>query len=267
MRTRLPRRRTALLAALVLAVWNGAPVAALYLPSSLEPQDGGRTIHLVFANLKADIGIQPAQLEWIVEQDPDLIGFAEVAMDAPPLLDAFLADWSERLVVPEEGNFGIALYSKLPLHDARVVNLAGGVPTLTAEVLLDDGGRDRFRFVVTHPPPPLGQTERHRRHMEKLSRLARDAELPLLVIGDLNATPWSPRFRDLIEVGGLEHARQGRGILPSWSPLRIPMHLLPIDHVLVKGPWEIERFEVHPFGPSDHAMIAAEVRLGTERGS
>lgn len=53
-----------------------------------------------------------------------------------------------------------------------------------------------------------------------------------VVMGDFNATPWSPVFRRLLDRGRLHSSLDGHGIQPTW-PVGNPLLLIPIDHALL----------------------------------
>ena len=61
-----------------------------------------------------------------------------------------------------------------------------------------------------------------------------------LVVGDLNASPWSSPFRSLASDGGLRNSQIGFGLQPTFSantifPLRVPIdHLLHSDDLRVR---------------------------------
>ena len=55
---------------------------------------------------------------------------------------------------------------------------------------------------------------------------------PLVVVGDLNITPYSPLFQDWLERTGLTDTRRGRTLSPSW-PAHLPIVGVPIDHCAV----------------------------------
>ena len=70
-----------------------------------------------------------------------------------------------------------------------------------------------------------------RSHLRNVQLIATAHEMakksgPSLLLGDLNITPWSPYFRDLLKLGNLRNSQDGFGIQPSW------FGLLPIDHLL-----------------------------------
>lgn len=248
-----------LLASLAGALFHGAGIAALYLPERRPPPPGGQPLRVAFSNVLAG-PVSRQLLNWLEQEDPDVVGFAEVG----PHYEAALAPLQERLpyalhhYVP--GNFGIAVYSRYPLLQPEVLFLAPEIATLSAQ--LHTPAR-RLRLIVTHPPPPQSQGGGHRAQFERLGALAA-AETDLLMLGDFNSTPWSPRLRALCRESGLRHGRQGRGPMPTWAPKRFPLGLLPIDHVLVKGALAITDFRRGPRNRSDHWPILAELSLAAE---
>ena len=82
-----------------------------------------------------------------------------------------------------------------------------------------------------------------------------------MVIGDLNATPWSVDFRHLEEAGGLINSQRGHGIQPTYPafPLAWPMRIA-IDHCLHSYNLATLERRVGPALGSDHLPI--EVVLG-----
>ena len=67
----------------------------------------------------------------------------------------------------------------------------------------------------------------------KLAEFARQTPHPLLLLGDLNLTPWSPYFERLLAGSGLRDSRDGRGLFPTWPvgwpPLWIPVSYTHLD--------------------------------------
>lgn len=55
-----------------------------------------------------------------------------------------------------------------------------------------------------------------------------------IVMGDFNATPWSPSFGRLLQHGRLRNSLDGFGIQPSWPESNVLIRI-PIDHALL-GP-------------------------------
>ena len=83
---------------------------------------------------------------------------------------------------------------------------------------------------------------------------------PVIVAGDSNTSAWSPRFRNLVAATGLRDAEVGQGWIGTWPAWFRPA-LVPIDHVLVKGPVAVVDLRREPFVGSDHYPLVADLRL------
>ena len=83
---------------------------------------------------------------------------------------------------------------------------------------------------------------------------------PLILLGDLNLTPWSPIYGDFIRRSGLVNSSQGRAIHPSW-PSFSPLFLIPIDHCLHNDGIAIKSERVGKSVGSDHLPVIVEFGL------
>ncbi|MEZ6020830.1 MAG: endonuclease/exonuclease/phosphatase family protein [Planctomycetota bacterium] len=88
----------------------------------------------------------------------------------------------------------------------------------------------------------------------------------VVVLGDLNTTEGSPYYRDLLRRAGLHDSRQGFGYRPSWRPVGFPLPLLPLDHILVRGPVVLTRGN-GPEVRSDHRPIHATLAWPNPKAS
>jgi hypothetical protein len=98
------------------------------------------------------------------------------------------------LTQPREDNFGIGLFSKLPLEESEVAYIGSAdVPSILATLKAE---KTNFRVIATHPLPPGGRDYSRLRNeqLEELPDHLR-SPLPLILLGDLNVTPWSYYFR------------------------------------------------------------------------
>ncbi|MCC7419867.1 MAG: endonuclease/exonuclease/phosphatase family protein [Planctomycetaceae bacterium] len=249
--------RMALLAAVVLVI-NAARIVPLYLPAD-EPSSTGQRIRLLSANVHTGNRNAAPFLELVQREDPDIILVMEV--DARWIRElSLLRDRYPHF--HEHGrpdNFGIALYSKIPLDGLDEIEVADSeVPTLLARLKLD--GRS-MTLIGTHPLPPISRdyTGLRNRQLAALGELAaREATHgPVVLAGDLNTTSWSPIFADLLKASGLRDSRLGRGLQASW-PTTSPLILIPIDHVLISPDLAIhDRRLGDPIG-SDHWPVVVD---------
>jgi len=75
-----------------------------------------------------------------------------------------------------------------------------------------------------------------------------------ILAGDLNVTPYSYYFRDLLRGSGLIDSGLGYGWQPTWS-IRMPWFAIPIDHILVSPDIQVTNRAIGPSLGSDHHPV------------
>ena len=172
-------------------------------------------------------------------------------------LEPLRARYPYHYEVPDELYVGLALYSRLPLEDARELRLPGeGRRPPIAATLKAPGGD--VEIVLAHPMSPVGAEYIRQRNAQiaALAKHAATARTPLVLAGDLNLTMWNDAYRPLVDVAGLHNARKGHGIGPTWPALG-PIGV-PIDHILATPDVRLRNFRVLPGIGSDHYPVTAE---------
>lgn len=196
----------------------------------------------------------------IEEADADVIVLEEVDSGWMNRLEDVCAKYPYTETRPRDDCFGIAMLSKYPLENAEIIYLGTAeVPSVSAEV--DVNGRSLF-VLGTHPLPP-GTTAYWRHRNSQLSAIPgylADVELPIILLGDLNATPWCPYFRALLRDSGLKDSEQGHGVQPTW-PSHNPLLLVPLDHCLVSPEIVVTSRKVGPYTGSDHYPLVVDLAL------
>ncbi len=170
--------------------------------------------------------------------------------------------WEER----EPGHFGIGLLSRLPIRSSAIVNYRlPSVPSIEAELELPGGGV--VQLIATHPRPPMDAWQ-HRMRNEHLGVLGdRVAELrgagglPVIVVGDLNVTPWSPTYGRFQERGGLWSATAGGGLEPTWYQRPGFLYGLVLDHVLHTDGVRCAGRRILSGNGSDHRPVLTEFQI------
>lgn len=247
----------------LFALSNLAVIAPMYVgaPSS-SPE--GRPVRVLWANVNTEWGDPTRVARVIGEFAPDILVLAEVSQKWLATLAPALAGYPHSEAVPREDHFGIALYSKFPLAHPEIRYLgAAEVPTLVAEAESDGG---RFTIVGTHPLPPSGPDNTRLRdaQLAQLPGVAAAATSPVLLLGDLNATPWCPAFQRLLRESGLRDSSRGRGVQPTW-PTFMPLLGIPIDHCLLSPELTVMKKTVGPRVGSDHYPLLVEFTLNRGR--
>ena len=253
-------RRWALVFAF-FALVNVAVIAPRFLPMATAPAAAGDpTFRALLANVHSGNRDYDRIRRAIVTADPDFV----MLLEATPWLMAQLADLSgrypHRIAESSEDNFGIALLSRWPLHNAAVIRIGpAGLPSIRAD--LDRGGR-HFTLVGTHPPPPIGaeMAQDRNKQLADLADLIRQIRQPVLLLGDLNLSPWSPYFTRLLADASLQDSAAGHGIQASW-PVPWPPLRIPIDHALYSDGIRIQHREPGPATGSDHDPVIVDFQV------
>jgi endonuclease/exonuclease/phosphatase (EEP) superfamily protein YafD len=186
--------------------------------------------------------------------NPDIVVLEEVnakwLSDLKPVLDGYAHSEQE----PREDNFGIGLWSRFPFTRSCVAHIGTAeVPSIVVEL---DTTKGKCTVVATHPLPPGGKeySEFRNAQLAELPRWVRQASSPVVLLGDLNVTPWNHYFKRLLNESGLKDSSQGRGVQPTW-PAFSPLMLIPIDHCLYSHGIVIVARQTGPQVGSDHFPV------------
>jgi endonuclease/exonuclease/phosphatase (EEP) superfamily protein YafD len=152
------------------------------------------------------------------------------------------------------------LLSRWPIADAGLFRLAAnGVSAIRATI---NWRGTPITLVGAHLHWPIGPHSSARRNAELagLALLAHSHSGPLIMLGDLNITPWSPHFQTLLGASGLRDCAIGHGLDPTWPSQVLPLGIR-IDHCLASKHWRSMDTQVGPAVGSDHRPMMAELQL------
>lgn len=198
----------------------------------------------------------------LFDSNADIVVIPELSSGLKRYLTGAFAEeyqWS-RVDSRDGGNFGIGLYSRLPIQSARIFTLNSSIPSVEAFLQIDG---QQYYVVATHTFPPMGRDgfRRRNRHLEllanRLRKIATESpDTTLIVAGDLNLTPWSPLFSEFCKQAGL--LRTGAGIQPTWYRFPAFPFGLVLDHVLASADMQCVRYSVGEAAGSDHRCVTAK---------
>ena len=184
----------------------------------------------------------------------DVISVQEVDPEwAAALIEGLSASYPHHVIAAHTNCYGIALFSRVPLIDAHVVHL-GASPAIDAHVAI---GSRRVHLIAAHTSSPgsPGHFSARNHQFELLRDHVRASTEPVIVIGDLNATPWDKDLQRLLAATGL---RTHADVYDPTFPSELHMALIPIDHVLAPAGISVAQHSVHLPG-SDHRGLVAEI--------
>lgn len=251
----LRRPWPAALAVLLVALngWYLAPYLPLPVPSVAAGQDDGP--ELIALNLyihNRDYGRVRSYLD---ARDAEVLVLSELTpawvRELQPVLSRYPFWASEGRRSP----WGLGVFSRHPLREARVLNL-GVTGSVNIHAILESPAGD-VELMAVHLASP-GSAAHAAQRNQQLARLAEllggprpAGGMPRLLVGDMNLTPFSPHFRSLLAQTGLRDMRQPAGFLGTW-PTWLPPLQIPIDHCLADPVLGAVRVRRGPAVGSDH---------------
>ncbi len=258
----LLRERSTVLIGLFCVVILSTNMVTWYLPAGRPHRS---LVKILFSNVwETNLNHQPI-LNLVRSEAPDIAIFVEVNTRWRKQLDSL----QDILPYSRDNKRGEVIYSKIDLAKTSIVPPDSSfVRTLILRYLQIQG--KTFTLVATHPSAPATPAEfaKRNRHLEDLGLLLEKSSDDLIVVGDFNATPWSPYYKKFVDRSRLVNAREGLGLHPTWSTLvvrKLPSWLqsvfsVPIDHIFIRAPnTYATSFRTGNDIGSDHLPIIAEI--------
>ena len=257
----LTRHPRACMVAVALATLNALPLLQHAQASAPAGSCAGREFAVVSANLQAgndDRGF----LDWLAGHPADFVVVQEVTEAWARDLSR-LADYPHRVLLPREDPYGIGVLSRWPLDAVRQEDLAAdGLPSLSGRVEFE-GRSLRWLALHTHWPITPALARARDRSLDAAAGLVRASDGPVVVLGDLNATPFAPAYAEFVRSSGLRDAAAATRWQPTWMAGFWPLALR-IDYVFASPGLCVESSAVGPAIGSDHRPVLAKLRFAVE---
>jgi endonuclease/exonuclease/phosphatase (EEP) superfamily protein YafD len=218
----------------------------------------------VFRILHYNINLMNFDSESVItileESDADLIFLHELTPEVWGRIMSAQRKWPYSRAVPRPDYYGVGVLSRLPLAELRFQELVNGnIPIAMVKIV-----NLNFPHVIISPHiiAPLGRDshELQLKQFDEVAELLRGQPPSSIIVGDLNTTSHHPDFKNFLQKTALHDARIGRGILPSW-PQPIAWLGIGIDHILVRGIFEVVKMELLDGGKSDHMALMSDIAL------
>lgn len=207
---------------------------------------------------------------WLATRPADVVALEEVPAHVERALAGLSPDifpYSARIPAGRtltrsrwRGCEGILLLSRFPIDQTSMYQSDPKAwPSLTARLRVPEVGD--VWLVIVHANDPIHPPDLQRRDQFLASIAPTIASMngPVLVVGDFNATPFTPVFRQFLDEAELSPPRS----LPGSYPSNVGALGIPIDHVLVR---DAHLASVHALAAigSDHRPVLARIVLPTE---
>jgi endonuclease/exonuclease/phosphatase (EEP) superfamily protein YafD len=199
-------------------------------------------------------------IDFIARERPDAVVLVEINGEWERALDAVDPEYAYRYTARGKRGKGITLLSRWPLLTAGMLPGYSDVQSALAATLEIHGRR--IELLGIHTTWPMGRRRSGLRDQQLrfLAEFARAHEQPLVIVGDLNVSPFSAHFQGFLAAGHLKSAAQGRGWQPTW-PTFMPLGGIQIDHALTNAAVVVTSFRRGAPVGSDHRPIIIEFFL------
>ncbi|MEE8306309.1 MAG: endonuclease/exonuclease/phosphatase family protein [Gammaproteobacteria bacterium] len=213
---------------------------------------------LFSANLHGNNNNVAAVLDQLAAEQATVVVLQEYTFRWASDLARLRDQYPHHVEFPRDDNFGLALYSRWPLVSAEAISLGGSTAAIVADLESPNGP---LRIITVHLRPPLSEdwAAQQTRQFDALTEFAIQADIPLAVAGDFNATPWSPNFKRWIDTARLQNGIQSGGPAYTW-PTGLPIFRIPIDACVVNnGLRVIAQRRGSPLGSDHYPLVTTLV--------
>ena len=259
----LAARRWALAdASVIIALLHLIAIAPHLRGEAPAAATGATPVRVLLLNVHTSNTDHVAVRALIERVDPDVVALVEVDRGWLEALAPTLQGYAGRLEEARRDNFGVALYHRRALLEGRIARVGVDLPSVIARI---DTGGVPLTLILTHPLPPVDRdtARANADQLDAIADVARSTAGARVVLGDLNATPWSRPFTRLVARSGLRDSRDGFGLQatfpsgPAWATLL----QIPIDHALVSPEVAVVARRVEAPVGSDHLPVVLDLAV------
>jgi len=221
-------RRAALIVPLALSVVVNALLIVPLYRGRPDVSPDAPVVTIAHVNMQGGRGDAGAFVEALAARTADV--FVVLEPDSTWLAPVLARPSGYRLVNgPSPSSAWVV--TRLPVRDV-VHPLDPDLPEASIAFTVDaPGGAIRVLGLHTRSPVTPAENRRRDQALDAVARWRAQQAGAVVVVGDLNATPWSAAFRSLLDDTGLQSSQTGFGIDASF-PARLWPVAIPIDHSL-----------------------------------
>ncbi len=263
----LHQYRFVLLTCVVLALH--LPWFAIAFPPVSKHESGKHLVTVTSVNVLRGNVQHDRVVADLIEAGPDVIAVLELTSTLDQKLRQNLPEYRHVITGSKNsGNFGLGVYSKHPLKDSELFESVEAIESIAVTVVVEQLGSPNreLRLFVTHPLPPMNAAlfEKRNRQLEDVADRMQEfrhqaSGIPMVLLGDLNLTPWSPWFLELQSRSGLVRGVSNFTLEPTWYRFPVFPFGLILDHGLIEPSLVCADYKVGKLMGSDHRSITLRI--------
>lgn len=246
----------------VVVVFNAVIVIPFFLPANHSGRTAG-----TFTVLHLNTNEGAADLTMIEADGADILLLQEVTPQFSIRLDE-LTGYSVVDRNPADGGRGSAIMVKdnIELDVISAEPLTAANDTRKMLVIQATIQERTVSLLSAHATRPNSSStnDSQQNELELMARWSQEVRSDgsdVLVVGDLNVTPWSPRYRRLLDDGSLVESMNGYGLQNTWPSGAPSLFRLPIDNAAHSVGIDIWSRRTFPVEGSNHSALRFKVVL------
>ncbi|MGD2103104.1 MAG: endonuclease/exonuclease/phosphatase family protein [Acidimicrobiia bacterium] len=249
-----------------VALVNLVAVLPLYVGSPAEARIDSDSLRVMSFNLLSTNESYSDVVDYIQSIDPDLILLHEASRPWEVAISSAGLDYDVIRPRSDELIFGTLVLVRGEGISAVSHGFATTSPRAVSLTYEPPGWDTRLSVLGTHPLAPTDAERADLRdaQIEFAGEWADRQSGAYLVVGDLNATPWSYPFRRLMSSADLQNSQSGFGLQPSFPTSSNLLLRVPIDHLLHSPVIEVTGRELGPALGSDHFPLVVDLQLAAD---
>ncbi|MBS7566859.1 endonuclease/exonuclease/phosphatase family protein [Mucilaginibacter sp. Bleaf8] len=231
------------------------------LTASTKPA-GNNNITVLIANVYQYNKRADKYRKLISKCDPDVILMVETDRWWEKQMSSIEANYPYQIKMPLDNTYGMLLYSRLELVNGAVNFLVeDDIPSIETNVKLKSG--QLVKLYCLHPKPPVPQENPRSTERDKeillVAEKAKNSDLPVLVMGDLNDVAWSYTTELFCKISSLLDPRRGRGFYNSFNAKYFFLRF-PLDHIFCSSDFSLTTINRMDHCDSDHFPMCVNLQ-------
>jgi endonuclease/exonuclease/phosphatase (EEP) superfamily protein YafD len=246
---------------------NGACVAYLWLPESGEKSGINQpvqpvTLSILDMNLFFRNDNYAAIIKEIQQRNADVVVLEELTPDLFSHLEEALSSYPYQCTITRLDPFGIGIFSKKRF--VRSVENPCHLPVCFVIQADIEVGSKVVSILAIHNLAPItvqsaGLNNQIASGVKAFAAAQKDRSI--ILIGDINSTPWSHLFWQLFSAANFKDSERGFGLQNSWTTSDAPM-AIPIDHCFFTPDWRCAERRLGSNVGSDHYPLFVQLASG-----
>jgi len=245
-----------------VALVNLVFVLPLFVGSPGTSDPTAPSIRVMSFNLLSSNESFSEVIDYIDTVDPDLVLLHEASRPWEIAVTSARLDYQVIRPRAESLVFGTLVLVRQEGIQAVSHGFAANQPRAVELSYRPTGWPDPIQLLSTHPlaPTDAGRAALRDAQIRFAAEWAEGREGAVIVVGDLNATPWSWPF-GLLTGAGLRNSQLGFGIQASFPATSVFLLRVPIDHLLHSEALRVRQRYLGPALGSDHFPLVVDLEL------